>query len=319
MPQFVQTQPRSVDPALLALQQAGAQRRDTSEEQARLNAGQYMKDFRQDAANAGYSLGEWAKRNESNVKNALFSLSGNNQQVMEAKFNELANAPESFKQKEQRLLDVASAQAPETLFGTAPTTETTTTTTGAVSGIEGTTFTSDQALARAVEKGIGNMLVLGADMLGMSLEELKADEEASAKVLEWRKQIAEDVDYKGDPANWEKDADGKPIQVFTGKGTENETLFQYFKGGPSKTFQREDEVPKFEIDPNLRQQFSTIDSILQTRGAVAGGSNVKEILADPLLKAEARKEAETPWNSRRVCRSGTARQRRRTVWRLQWP
>ena len=121
MPQFVQTQQRGVDPALASLQQQAGARRDISVESARLGAGQYMKNFRQDAADAGYSLGEWAQRNEQGVKSALFTLSGNDQGMMEAKYAELAGAPESFEQKKQRLLDIESKKGPEELFGTVDT------------------------------------------------------------------------------------------------------------------------------------------------------------------------------------------------------
>lgn len=179
MPQFIQAQ--GVDPIIAQMQSQFAQSRGTAEEQARLNAGQYMKDFRQDAQNAGYSLGQWAQRNEQSVKNALFSLSGNNQQITDSKFNELLNAPENFDQKQQRLLDVESSQAPNQLFSTPDQFKDVEKSVAGTAATEAKDFTFDSIrdLAKDPSLGITNMLTLGEHLIGKTFGEW-SDEEKKA-------------------------------------------------------------------------------------------------------------------------------------------
>lgn len=261
MPQFVQTNAQNVNPALQALQQAGAQRRDTAEEQARLNAAQYMKDFRQDAQNAGYSLGEWATRNEESVKNALFSLSGNNQQVTDAKFQELANAPESFDQKKQRLLDVEASQAPSDLFGTPDTFKTTQ---EIIPGREATKAVGMEiGTFREKAKGMRNILDAGKILFGENVNlDSRSGTPESLQFLEWRKNVAK----------------AYGLDNFTGSGTvtmpngaelpENEWLMLQINSG--------DPVGAVEIgatpgDLNEVQQ-KNLDSIMADKASFKGSS-----------------------------------------------
>ena len=278
MPQYIPQQ--GIDPVLGQMQAQLAQQQSGGLERARLNAGQYMKDFRQDAQNAGYSLGEWAKRNEQNVKSALFSLSGSNQNVTEQKYQELVNAPESFDQKQQRLEDKLSAGFSETLVGTPDTIKTITTTEGADEGREGTTVDYAQSMVLATENNIDNMLVLGAKMLGYDDFRDMTPEDKELNKL-WRKEVAKSVGFR--PGGKE----------FTGEEQQNVDLFNIYKAGPTTTMQTKTAGSSFELDPNRRQIFHMVHNAMKERGGpAAGGGNVEQILADPVLKAEARKEAE---------------------------
>ena len=181
-----------------------AQSQQTGIEQARVNAANYLQNLRNDAEKAGYSVAQWAKMNETGVKNALFHLSGMNNDVTEQKYQELINGPTSGDQRLQEYKDqFLEENDPGSLFGTAPKTETQTEVIKGSPAKEAMSIPINDFRQKIKEGNYSDILSAGKALFGEDADlSYQAHTPESEAYWKWRKSVARAYgmnDYTGSP------------------------------------------------------------------------------------------------------------------------